>query len=236
MARKIRISYPGACYHIINRGNNGDNIFLDSSDRVKFFHTLIKYRVKFNLTIYAYCLMTNHIHLFIKTNEANISQAMKMINWSYSVYFNRKYGRKGHLFQSRFTSKTISDSKYFLTLIRYIHSNPVMAGISKKISEYKWCSYKDYMSASRVIINGMDYILSFFENDMRSFSDYMASKIDEKEYKVLNRVRNEDLCLKISKASGEKKVEDIFAKISHLIKLNSLNERMMSVIREKIKV
>ncbi|MEW5952044.1 MAG: transposase [Elusimicrobia bacterium] len=236
MSRKNRISYPGACYHIINRGNNGENIFLDDSDRIKFFQILIKYRNKFNLVIYSYALMGNHIHLFIKTEEANISSAMKMINWSYAVYFNKKYGRKGHLFQSRFTSKTVGDSRYFMSLIRYIHNNPLKAGFCEKISDYRWSAHKDYLSNNKIIINGMDEIMNLFSNNIDSYVDFMSSAVDEREYKILNRIRNEDLSLMISKVKGEKIKIDIRLRINNLVKLDSISEKMMSDIMEESNV
>ncbi len=208
MARRNRVSFAGAYYHIISRGNNLEAIFKDRADRLKFLEILSKYRDKFNLTIFSYCLMTNHIHLFIRTNEANISQAMKMINWSYAVYFNRKYSRAGHLFQSRFISKNVAKNNYFLSLIRYIHNNCVKAKITSKPEFYEWCSHKDYIFSDRSVINGMDEVLSFFGNDIREFTSFIKTEIPQKEYTILNRFINENLDIKLDRIvhSDDKKI------------------------------
>ncbi len=101
MARPLRVEYAGAYYHVINRGNNQEKIFLNDRDREKFTEYLQKASERFSIRIHTYCLMSNHFHLLVETPEPNLSVAMQWINVSYAAYFNRKRGRHGHLFQGR---------------------------------------------------------------------------------------------------------------------------------------
>ena len=103
MARPLRVDYPGAYYHVINRGNNQENIFKNKRDKEKFLEYLEKAGQRFSIIIHTYCLMNNHYHLLVQTPEPNLSVAMQWINVSYATYFNRKRGRHGHLFQGRFS-------------------------------------------------------------------------------------------------------------------------------------
>jgi REP element-mobilizing transposase RayT len=113
MARPLRIEYPGAFYHVINRGNAGENIFKSKRDKVKFLEYLEKAVERFSIIIYTYCLMDNHYHMLMETPEPNLSVAVQWINVSYAVYFNRKHQRSGHLFQGRFKAILIdADSSY----------------------------------------------------------------------------------------------------------------------------
>ena len=102
MTRPLRIEYPGAYYHVVNRGNNQENIFKNDRDREKFLEYLEGATDRFSTIIHSYCLMGNHYHLLVETPEANLSLSMQWINVSYATYFNRKRDRHGHLFQGRF--------------------------------------------------------------------------------------------------------------------------------------
>ena len=144
--RIARIKKGEYCtYHVIQRGNERKNIFLDDKDKVKFLDTLARTKGKFNCKVYAYCLMNNHVHLVIDTNGSDISQLMKSLNVSYVMYFNRKYERCGHLFQDRFKSEIIDNDQYLLEVSRYIHLNPVRAKIVKNAADYPWSSYLSYI-------------------------------------------------------------------------------------------
>jgi putative transposase len=108
MVRPLRVEYPGAYYHVINRGNNQEKIFLNDRDKEKFLEYLEKAKDRFSIIIHTYCLMSNHFHLLLETPEPNLSMAMQWINVSYAAYFNRKRGRRGHLFQGRFKAAKFS--------------------------------------------------------------------------------------------------------------------------------
>ena len=141
MARSLRIEYPGAFYHVTNRGNAKEKIFLNDRDREKFLEYLEVAVDRSSLIVHSYCLMDNHYHLLVETPEANISKAMHWLNVSYAVYFNTKRGRSGHLFQGRFKAIIINADEYLTVLSRYIHLNPVRAKLVDKPDDYRWSSY-----------------------------------------------------------------------------------------------
>lgn len=141
MARSLRIEYHGALYHVINRGNANEKIFLNNRDREKFLEYLEVAVSRFSLIVHSYCLMDNHYHLLVETPEANISQAVHWLNASYAVYFNIKRNRSGHLFQGRFKAFLVNAEEYLHVLSRYIHLNPVRAKLAAKPEDYKWSSY-----------------------------------------------------------------------------------------------
>lgn len=145
MARPLRVEYPGAYYHIINRGNSGEEIFKSERDKEIFLEYLAKAAERFSLIIHTYCLMSNHYHLLIETSQPNLSTAMQWINVSYVAYYNRKRRRSGHLFQGRFKSILIDADQYLKHLSRYIHLNPVRARMVKFPAEYKWSSYSAFI-------------------------------------------------------------------------------------------
>jgi REP element-mobilizing transposase RayT len=145
MARSLRIEYPGAFYHVINRGNAKEKIFLSNRDREKFLEYLEVAVDRFSLIVHSYCLMDNHYHLLIETPEANISKAMHWIDVSYAVYFNRKRKRSGHLFQGRFKATIVNADEYLKVLSRYIHLNPVRSKFVKKPDDFQWSSYNTFV-------------------------------------------------------------------------------------------
>ena len=134
----------GASYHITNRGNHQEKIFLQESDYCVYLSILkdtLKFYEEFNYKLISYCLMTNHVHLLIKTDKRDPSNFMRRINSMYAKYFNKKYEVTGHLFQGRYYSNLITNISELLEVSRYIHLNPVRAQITKGPEEYKWSSY-----------------------------------------------------------------------------------------------
>ncbi len=141
-------------------------LFLDEEDKNRFLETLLRFKESNNYELYAYCLMRNHVHLLIKEVEDTIQRLMKRIGVSYVYYFNQKYNRVGHLFQDRYKSEVIDSEQYFLGCSRYIHNNPVAAGLVRFPEEYHWSSYSYYLAASdnRNLLN-IDFLLDHFAND-----------------------------------------------------------------------
>ena len=121
MARPLRVEFPGAFYHVVNRGNAGEAIFRSDRDREKFLEYLGTTVERFGIKVHTYCLMTNHYHFLIETPEANLSRAVQWLNVSYAAYFNRRRQRCGHLFQGRFKSILVDADTYLKHLSRYIH-------------------------------------------------------------------------------------------------------------------
>ena len=140
MARKERITEPGF-YHIINRGVERRNIFLEEEDYDKFLSILTEVFKQYDIILHSYCLMTNHYHLLIQTKTKNISATMKRLNSLYSIYFNKKYNRFGHLWQGRFASYYLYDDIHFWYVTKYIERNPIKANMVKMIDHYKYQSF-----------------------------------------------------------------------------------------------
>lgn len=145
MARQSRQSSGTGIYHVMMRGINHQNIFEEQEDYYQFLTTLDVMAQSYdpdgtpsgrNYVLYAYCLMTNHIHLLIREHEKSVGETVKRIAGSYVYYYNRKYGRDGHLFKERFKSEPVNDMAYFTVLLRYIHQNPVKAGFSDRVKHY----------------------------------------------------------------------------------------------------
>jgi len=184
MARPLRIEYPGAFYHIINRGNAGESIYADDRDRRKFLDYLETSVKRFTIVIHAYCLMTTHYHLIVETPYANISKAIQWLNVSYATYYNRKQNRQGHLFQGRFKSILVNADDYLLELSRYIHRNPVIAKITESPDDYPWSSYRAYVKGGKTVPSWLerDRLLSYFETTTRKAMNryrHFVEEIDE---------------------------------------------------------
>jgi REP element-mobilizing transposase RayT len=127
------------------RGINKQILFEDEEDYEKFLQVLKECREKSGFELYAYCLMGNHAHILLKVGNEGIEQIVKRIGVRYVYWYNWKYGRSGHLFQDRYKSEPVDSEAYFLTVLRYIHRNPVKAGICKTAEEYRWSSYGYYL-------------------------------------------------------------------------------------------
>lgn len=146
MPRQARKQSKSSFYHIMIRGNERKDIFYDDDDRIRFLDTLKKMKKDGNYDIYAYCLMNNHVHLLMREGKDSIQRSMKRICVSYVYYFNNKHQRMGHLFQDRFRSEALEEESYILAAARYIHNNPVKAGIVAKAEDFKWSSYTEYIN------------------------------------------------------------------------------------------
>ena len=140
MPRPPRLEFADALYHVTARGNERRAIFRDDRDREDYLSRIAFYRVKFGFRLLSYCLMTNHVHLAIRTGEAPLSRIMAGLHSSYAQRFNRRHHRVGHLFQGRYSSFLVQEDRYLLTVIRYIHRNPVRAGIVRHARDYPWSS------------------------------------------------------------------------------------------------
>lgn len=146
MPRLARITFENAFYHILTRGNNKQNVFLRESDFVHYKSLLQYYKEKYNITIYHYILMRNHIHQIVKSSTGKqLSEMMKGLNLTYAQYFRKKYGGIGHFWQDRFKSFIIQDGIYLLECGRYIELNSVEAGVVEFPWEYEWSSCQCYI-------------------------------------------------------------------------------------------
>jgi len=180
MARPLRIEYPGAFYHIVQRGNERREIFVTDQDRAKFYDYIAVMHSRYKINIHTYSLMGNHYHLIMETEEANLSRAMHCLNTSYTVYFNKKRKRAGHLFQGRYKAILVEADEYLHHLSRYIHLNPVKAGLVKNAREYPHSSLNYFMSEikSPKWLN-TNFILSMFDKNVETARSLYGSFVSK---------------------------------------------------------
>jgi REP element-mobilizing transposase RayT len=143
MTRPLRIQFEGATYHVFSKGNMGEIIFRDNHDKGTFLIWLGKGAEKYQVDIYAYCIMENHYHLLIQTQKSNLSEFMHFLLSSYASYISMK-GWEGHVFARRYSALLVEEEAYLLVVSRYVHLNPVAAGIVKIPEDYYWSSYSSY--------------------------------------------------------------------------------------------
>ena len=184
MPRHARKKSKSGVYHVMIRGINRQNIFEDEEDKQRLVKTIERYKNEQTCEVFGYCLMDNHIHLLIKETGESISAIIKKISGSYVYWYNNKYDRYGHLFQERYKSEVVEGDGYLLTVLRYIHQNPLKAGLVKDLSDYKWSSYNEYIYHPKIV--SIDYILEMFSTNKKHSIELFKKYMNE---------RNEDQCL-----------------------------------------
>ena len=188
MPRQPRKKSNSGIYHVMLRGINKQVIFEDYEDSLKFLETLSKYKEICEYKILAYCIMKNHIHLLLKQEKEELDKIIKRIGSSYVYWYNLKYHRVGHLFQDRYKSEPVEDNSYLLTVLRFIHQNPVKAGVCKKVCDYALSNYNEYLNDSSKIID-KELVLSIMSNqDFINFNDEptdcQCMDVDENDFKL----------------------------------------------------
>jgi len=184
MPRRAREKSSSGIYHVVLRGINKQRIFEDDQDNQKYLETIKTYKENSGYEIYAYCLMSNHIHLLMKEGKEDLGVAFRRIGASYVYWYNWKYSRRGHLFQDRYKSEAVETDKYFLAAMRYIHQNPMKAGMVKEIQAYPWSSYGEYIKKPEIC--DTQFALSLFSANSKE-----ALSLWEK----FNKEINNDYCL-----------------------------------------
>lgn len=136
------MNYPELIYHVVNRGNDRQVIFAEADDYWHYLNTIQRYKKKYQFKLFAYCLMTNHVHMLIKTSGGgSISKIMQSITVAHTRRYNFKYRRCGHVWQGRFHSPIVSEDNHMLRVMQYIEQNPLRAGMVKRVEDYRWGSY-----------------------------------------------------------------------------------------------
>jgi len=187
MARPYRLQGEGYLYHITSRGDDRKKIYISKYDYEKFLEYLLKAKEKYKFYVYAYCLMSNHYHLLIETTQPNLSRIMQYINTAYTVYYNKKRNRSGHLFQGRYKSIIIEGDSYFLELTRYIHLNPVRAGMSETPQGYKWSSFQGYMNKKGDGVIDRQEIMRYYKVNPSKYKQFVLDGMDKKS-DIFNKV------------------------------------------------
>jgi len=165
MARKPRIHFQGAVYHVILRGNDGQNIFFQPIDYTVFESLTSEGVIRFGHRIHGYCWMPNHVHLVIEVGEISLSKIVQNISFRYTRWVNKKEKRIGHLFQGRFKAVLVNADLYLLELIRYVHLNPVRSGLKQNPDDFRWSSHRAYLGETDCSWLTTDWVLKRFSND-----------------------------------------------------------------------
>ena len=225
MPRQARQKSESGIYHVMLRGINQQIIFEDEEDSTKFIETLKTYKAISEYKIFAYCLMSNHVHLLLQVGKEELDIIFKRIAGSYVYWYNWKYYRRGHLFQDRFRSEPINDNAYFLTVLRYIHRNPIKAG--NEINNYKFSSYNAYVNGGSEPVD-IDFALSLMSKD---------------EFIKFNNKENSDVCLEIDEQEfrlSDADAKEVIQKVSKCKNANEIQQlerkqrdKYLKEIREK---
>lgn len=203
MPRRPRERSSSGIYHIMIRGINKQSLFESNDDRYRYLATLNEYADLGKFIFWGYCLMDNHIHLLIKEAEDDISTSIKRISASYVFWYNKKYERCGHLFQERFKSEIVEGDINLLRVLRYIHQNPLKAGLCNSLREYEWSSYNEYVK--KPIIVNTEYCLNLFSQDREKaiilYKKYMYEDNEDRclDYGSYKNITDQELRNKMTK-------------------------------------
>ncbi|TWI59885.1 REP element-mobilizing transposase RayT [Halalkalibacter nanhaiisediminis] len=177
LARKPRVWFPGASFHITSRGNRRASIFYDQDDRLMYLSLLEETRLQYPFHLHAYCLMTNHIHLLLETIDTPTKDIIKKLHSLYAIYFNRRHRISGHLFQGRYHAELIDNNPYFLEVSKYIHLNPVEARMVARPGSYRWSSYNAYILQNNNPHVVTERILAYFPSPQKHhYQKYVEQK------------------------------------------------------------
>ena len=229
MARLARAKSESGIYHVIVRGINRQNIFQDEEDECEYLNRLTQYKKECGIELYAYCLMSNHVHLLLKERDTVIGELMKKLGVSYSYRFNRKYDRSGHLFQDRYKSETVDDDSYFLTVLRYIHRNPQKAGLLPFIRT----SYFDYAEQKGITDTAFPISLFSSRGELLEYLNVDDSKkcMELEEGSRISDRRALELICQIGKVNHSQELQNISGEnrnqILRELKLASLSIRQI---------
>jgi putative transposase len=233
MPRRAREQSETGIYHVVLRGINRQSVFYDEDDYQRFLEILSQKKLEEQFEVYGYCLMSNHIHLLIREKNDKISRIMSRIGTSYAWWYNQKYSRSGHVFQGRYGSECVEDDAYLLTVVRYIHNNPVKAKMVCAAEDYRWSSIHAYYYGSD-------------NTDNLTAPEFILGMIHEKNEEAIKgfiefiQMENEDQCLddqiKLRKTDDEVKDEiEALMNGEPIGKLSEMEKTKRQEILRKIK-
>jgi len=213
MPRNARVKSESGIYHIMLRGINQQLIFEDEEDNRKFLEILNDCKAVSGYKLFAYCLMGNHIHLLIKVEKEELEQIFKRIGGRYVYWYNGKYSRVGHLFQDRYKSEPVETDDYFLTVLRYIHQNPVNANISKKVDGYLWSSYNEYINPKVGQLTDIGFVLEMigkteFVRFNNQVNEDKCLELEEKKFRLTDEQAKKEMA-KISKCDNSSEFQEL---------------------------
>ena len=192
MARPLRIQYPDALYHVMNRGAGRSCIYQNEEQRLLFLSLLEEITLRYHIEIHAYCLMSNHYHLLLKTPFANLDRAMRHLNGVYTQRYNQLMNKDGSLFRGRYKACTIEADNYLVQVSRYIHLNPVKAKLCKNPQDYCWSSYRFFLGLdqSPYWLKLTDTLQYFGDTDHKNqYRDFVEADIGTEEHELIKKIK-----------------------------------------------
>ena len=226
MPRHARDKSESGIYHMVLRGINRQDILAEDEDKQRLFETLMRYKQLSGYDLYGYCFMDNHIHLLMKEKREPLSLVLKRISSSFVYWFNWKYERCGHLFQERYKSEPVENDAYLLTVLRYIHQNPVKARLAGNVPGYQWSSYHEYINGS--IIIDTDFVLTMFSSDRQKSVEL---------FKIYTNRENNDKCLDndVQLRLSDSEVKVILAQYGNINRLHRIEKEEREKIIKELK-
>ncbi|MCF8011944.1 MAG: transposase [Clostridiales bacterium] len=202
MGRGLRVEYEGAIYHVIQRGNNREYIFKYDGEKRYFLKKLIDYKIDMNFRLFGFVIMGNHYHLVLQTTGIPLQKIMHCINNSYSKFYNVVKERTGHVFGGRYKAIPVQDDRYILTLLRYVHQNPIRAGICEHVWEYPWSSDVFYRQKRDSFIDS-SFILDILSNNrdeaVKEYKDFVQVE-ETNDYSSASVIGGRDFASSVSAA------------------------------------
>jgi putative transposase len=178
LSRKRRVWFQGAKYHITSRGNRKSTLFYDDEDRRKYLSLLEETKNRYPFHLHTYCLMTNHTHLQLETTDTSTTIIMSYLNTKYAKYFNKKYDYTGHVFEKRYGAELLDSLDYEFDVSKYIHLNPLKAGLVDELQDYPWSSYPVYVNGEASTLIYTKHLLSYFPDPAsKHYEDYVKAPI-----------------------------------------------------------
>jgi len=220
--RKPRIEIAGY-YHVLNRGVEQRKVFLEAEDYTYFEELMCFYAKSFGITIHNYCLMGNHYHLLLEIQSQNLSKFMRQLNMNYSIYFNKKYKRVGHLWQGRFKSWYVTDEAYLYTLMCYIEQNPLKANMVKDIAEYPYSSYHYFLNYKEIPeCLKESWIVEHYKEDTEAIQAFLAHPVESSQLQELKKASSLVEAPNIDTKPKWEDLEKMFQKPTEIRKRNRM--------------
>ncbi|MGA7828658.1 MAG: transposase [Geobacteraceae bacterium] len=231
MARKSRINFPGAVYHVILRGNAGGPIFFDDRDRYRLYLILQQTVERFRYRIHGFCLMTNHVHFIMQVGDIPLSSIMQNLSLRYTKWINFSQGLTGHVFQGRYKALLLDADSYLLEIVRYVHLNPVRAGMVGAPEDYPWSGHRAYLGVEIIPWLNSDWLLSMFSDKIDiariKYRSFVADGMAEKRRNEFHRGTSEGRIL-----GDDTFVDEALCKANQVRRQTfSLNDVVMAVCR-----
>ena len=227
MARKPRIHYEGALYHVITRGNNKEKVFEGKNEKEEYLRIIKKYKERYKFKLYSYCIMDNHAHLLIEVEKTPLSKIMQGIQQVYTQRYNRSKNQTGHVFEQRYKAFLCDKDSYLLNLVRYIHQNPLKVYIPSGI-KYEWSSHTEYIEQAKKILTDKKFVLGLFSENKKEAIKMYLDFMDIEETIDISQIRNEKK--RLDKIKEEKKSNQLKNKVSYedlkkeVCKVTGINE------------